>query len=68
MSSNTLLAIIISVFIAGIAVSETAKNCRGGLTEKEARKMRNTVERLDFDMDKLKARKCKCQKLDASSN
>lgn len=56
------LAIILGTLSLGIAVSGTVKNCRGGLSEAEARKVKNTVERLDKDVDKLKARKCECRK------
>ena len=62
MNTNWLLAIIFATMFLGIGASETAKNCRGGLTEKEAQQVKNTIERLDSDMDKLKAKKCKCQK------
>ena len=60
MNTNWVLAIIFGTLFLGIAASETAKNCRGGLSEVEARKVKNTVERLDKDMDDLKARKCEC--------
>jgi hypothetical protein len=62
MSNNTLIAIIATVMFLGIGASQTAKNCRGGLSEDEARKVKNTIERLDSEMDKLKAEKCKCQR------
>ena len=53
---------ILIVAFVGSSVIVTAEKCSEGLTDAEALKMKNTIERLDKDMDKLKARKCKCQK------
>ena len=46
----------------GLFAMLTAEKCNDGLTNDEALKMKNTIERLDSDMDKLKTQKCMCQK------
>lgn len=44
-----------------LATIYVAKECKP-ISEKQWRRTKNTVERLDKDVDKLKARKCECQK------
>lgn len=44
-----------------LAVIGVAEQCNP-IPEKQWRRTKNTVERLDKDVDKLKARKCECQK------
>lgn len=68
MNVNWVIAIVMGLVIIGATVERTAKSCNGGLTEKEAQKVKNTIERLDKDVDKLKVRKCSCRKPAASSN
>lgn len=62
MNINWIVAVVLGLVIIGATVERTAKSCNGGLTEKEAQKVKNTIERLDKDVDKLKAKKCECQK------
>jgi hypothetical protein len=54
--------IVLGLVVIMATVVLTAEKCNDGLTNDEALKMKNTIERLDSDMDKVKARKCKCKK------